>query len=458
MPTFQPASPAGNMPGLAFSGGEGDAIIKMAPMLQQALEARMRMLAQGSENRTRASIANAGLQQRAEESANELAMRGQIAQASLAQDAMMQAAQQQHQMAMQEQEIQSRMQIMMLEPTQHARIQLERIRTADAEADRQVAANLITPETAAEWKAKARGIAGPLVRQQVMYDMAREQAQIARLQLQNKLATDVETQRQAFLLGNVDQLPLVTDPTTGRKMRMLLNHNGELYDPFAKSGGNEQDKQLEKAEKRWTDTFDRAIKYADERIEREIKAGDTTRAGGQSAWTDPAHRADAERIYRAKYMADHGLPATLAEVQSHFRGRGIGGSDAPVSGMGRPLVERKSFDVTKPETTEQKAFMGRLGEFDRQLKDSGLLNRNAREYQRIAQFIFEAAKVYSQAGSGAALSEDERKYIEANINQVEFELSKLRQQGTRSTPGFSGPSPITSQQDAMRRLGAPLGR
>jgi hypothetical protein len=116
---------------------------------------------------------------------------------------------------------------------------------------------------------------------------------------------------------------------------------------------------------------------------------------------------------------------------------GPGGSDAAVPGMGRPTAERKPFDFERPETPEQKVFVAKMGEFDRQLKAA--LPPSDPRYAKFAEFIYNAAQTYRNAGSEAALGEEEKKWMLANINQFEYELHKLKQ-------GRAAPKPETDAE------------
>jgi hypothetical protein len=150
-------------------------------------------------------------------------------------------------------------------------------------------------------------------------------------------------------VGNVDKLPLVTDPTTGQQRRMMLNHNGELYDPFAKSGSGanspEQFKERMTAALRddWFKSYKDAMKYADDRIKQEIEAERDPLAKdqkGTSAWEDPKNRAGARQIYMREFMEGAGYAptweATLAKMQSQGAAPGPGPQPAgPAGDMGR---------------------------------------------------------------------------------------------------------------------------
>jgi hypothetical protein len=62
-----------------------------------------------------------------------------------------------------------------------------------------------------------------------------QEQQMKMLQQREAQGAAIKHLNDAYAAGNVESLPLFTDPLTGQQHRMLMNHQGEWYDPFTKA-------------------------------------------------------------------------------------------------------------------------------------------------------------------------------------------------------------------------------
>lgn len=62
-----------------------------------------------------------------------------------------------------------------------------------------------------------------------------QEQQMKLMQQREAQAAAIKHLNDAYSAGNVNALPLFTDPLTGQQHRMLMNHQGEWYDPFTKA-------------------------------------------------------------------------------------------------------------------------------------------------------------------------------------------------------------------------------
>lgn len=93
----------------------------------------------------------------------------------------------------------------------------------------------VTPEEKQEAMRLYQQHINPLKVRQERMQAKRQQQQVEQIAHANAQAETMQQQDMAFAAGNLDKLPLVTDPETGKGHRMLRDKNGKWYDPFEAS-------------------------------------------------------------------------------------------------------------------------------------------------------------------------------------------------------------------------------
>jgi hypothetical protein len=312
--------------------------------------------------------------------------------------------------------------------------------------------------------------------------IAQDEAQTQALQAKNKLFADIEIQRQNYMVGNVDKLPLVTDPTTGQQRRMMLNHNGELYDPFAKAGGDKAVSQKQvfdlwsAADKAVNEQIDADIKMRRSIMEAEAKSTGKEPSAVPSTWEDPTVR---QGVYE-HLMRRRGFSPNFMEYQRQMtrqgeqqepgpqaptpagpagdmgRRPGMGGvsnADKPVAGMEGPKEQPttpvgKPFDPADPNhfeklNSEQKEFMTVLNNYANMLDD-----------QRMTPEERESARIWIDTAKGLFSTYGDRRHPQIGDNERVIRdaisnLGNLRQAILRREKPNSG---LQSSQEGYQRL------
>jgi hypothetical protein len=154
--------------------------------------------------------------------------------------------------------------------------------------------------------------------QQKMQMMQQQEAQVAAIKHLN----------DAYAAGNVESLPLFTDPLTGQQHRMLMNHQGEWYDPFTKARADAA-KAQGKPEKT-ADEFGRTPQDYTRTRQAVAKTVDAAIKDGTAKPEERAKRIEAG-------MAELGFKGSLAD---HFP---------------KPPTPQPPFQWDSPKTPEQKA-------------------------------------------------------------------------------------------------------
>ena len=445
---FQPASPAGAFPNLSAGGGAAEVIMRMAPQLVAAAEARARAAAAGAENQTRASIASAQLGQRSEEAAMEMAsrgadvgMRGQIAGMGMEADFARQQAAQQFQLVQHEQEIQGRMQLMKASSLQHLELESQKQKNSEAEIKRAVDEKILTPEQGSDALARLYGVKDRTDRELAEAHLVREKAQMRAAEQQAAMVARLQgTQRASelgfwhktanALAGNPNPEPggIQAIPVFGSDGQ-VLGH--QVLSPEGKTTWAQKEQTIRGLQpadfsKLFTTSLEAAKKM-------HTTPADVDKGTPESVDIEAAMNT-AEKIFeRQLKMVDRETekrkpgykPPPSSDLGGQTYPRGVPGSDAPVSGMEqqgpqspvqRATPEFKSFDLAKPDTRskEQEQAVTILRKYQDKVSASDL---PPEQKQRWSGAVDHMLRSLAQYGSYGNLPPEEKK-LHDNVLQV----------------------------------------
>ena len=458
--------------------------MKTLPVIQQALEARMRAASAAGDNATRASIASAQLGQRAMESDNETAVRSaeigarvQMQQAQMQQQWAMQQAAQQADAMQQEQAVQNRMRLMEAEVPQQLQMQQQQLQSAKASAYESYSKGEIDLPTFQAVLAKAHGVGDPIQRKLAESQLIQEQAQAQRAQQQAAMIANLTNTQRANDLGfwhkTANQLAGNPDPQPGAIQAIpVVDRDGnvlghQVLSPEGKTtwaqkeqtirGLSAQDfstlymKAQEAGMKRHTTKdeitgeekvdVDAGVKAGDELFERMLANVDKQVAQRKPGYKPPS-QPTVDPAAQQQELARQGVAAGRGLL---FGGSGVSRADAPVQGMeGPPPSEAaaRPYTLEKPVTPAQIQAVDTFKALDQRLKAA--LKPGDPEYSRIAGFIRAMADIHQKTGGIARMNEAERRWYDANRRQVNEEFRKLSLPKPAAPidtgPGFATPA------------------
>jgi hypothetical protein len=465
---FQPAAPVG----LAAQAGRGSAATKNNAILADVIRESIQAASEGSRNVTQAGIAQMETAERARQfdigqQAESARMAYRVGAEQMQQQSAMMAQQE-----MMRQRFEQTKQMQFLEFTLEDQKEQLKLRRAMSWIDQGEREGRFLPEEAFAMRGKVVAGLDHYAAKAANARIAQDEAQTQALQAKNKLFADIELQRQNYMVGNVDKLPLVTDPTTGQQRRMMLNHNGELYDPFAKAGGDKAVSQKQvfdlwsAADKAVNEQIDADIKMRRSIMEAEAKSTGKNPTAAPSTWEDPTVR---QGVYE-HLMRRRGFSPNFMEYQRQMtrqgdqqqepgpqapqpagpagdmgRRPGMGGvsnADKPVAGMEQPTTPvGKPFNPAEPDyfeklDTRQKSVMTGINKF------AGLIDdpRLTPEEKAAAKIYLDTAKgLYATYGDLRQMGDNARVFADAvkNLGDIETALARRpKKDGTNFRPQF----------------------
>jgi hypothetical protein len=470
---YQPAAPVG----LAVQAGRGSAATKNNAILADVIRESIQAASEGSRNVTQAGIAQMETAERARQfdigqQAESARMAYRVGAEQMQQQAAMMAQQE-----MMRQRFEQTKQMQFLEFTLEDQKEQLKLRRAMSWIDQGEREGRFLPEEAFAMRGKVVAGLDHYAAKAANARIAQDEAQTQALQAKNKLFADIELQRQNYMVGNVDKLPLVTDPTTGQQRRMMLNHNGELYDPFAKAGGDKAVSQKQvfdlwsAADKAVNEQIDADIKMRRSIMEAEAKSTGKNPTAAPSTWEDPTVR---QGVYE-HLMRRRGFSPNFMEYQRQMTRQGdqqqepgsqapqpagpagdmgrrpgmmgsVSNADKPVAGMEQPTTPvGKPFNPAEPDyfeklDTRQKSVMVNINKFAGMIDDPRLTP----EEKAAAKIYLDTAKgLYATYGDTRQMGDNARVFADAVKNLGDIEMALLR----REKPN---PGPQSSQEGYQR--------
>lgn len=115
------------------------------------------------------------------------------------------------------------------EMTQADNMRLQRLQSALSSV---MGDDTLTTQQKSDYAMELRTGIDPLKRRAEESRQRLEEEQIKHAITTNQMQDKITQARNDFFAGNIDKLPVVVDPVTGKPHRMLIDHNGQLYDPF----------------------------------------------------------------------------------------------------------------------------------------------------------------------------------------------------------------------------------
>lgn len=321
---------------------------------------------------------------------------------------------------LQESRIQGQLMLQQQELSQAEHLRLQRMKAARAEV---ASADWLTKkqkraydlELATGINEYEQRIAASTVR---MKDMQTKELQEQMAQAQTR-----RHMNDAFLAGNFEKLPLITDPVTGKQFRMLQDSQGKFYDPFEKSrpkpGGDLDPIKLDE--------------YATKKSFELVPRRKNPETGVEEDPLSPAERTkliDEEKIrrqmdYQRQQGDGYGQPAAGGGGQSQSAGGGA--------------AEQKPFDINdvSKATPEQRLVINTIGDTKRLVVESNLPPEAKEMYQEQAAV---AEMLLAQHGSVQGMDETKAKLfarIVQSLGQVQRQLT-----GPRPAPNPPASPPL----------------
>jgi hypothetical protein len=354
--TFAP-SYAGLAAGYAGSGlAPADVTLRGAQMLADkgADLMHMRFAAdQRTANQTaRAAEVNAGI---AEHGAEFQARReDQGAQFSAEQQSL--AARDQFHQQAQQQEMQSRFQLHVAmqqqDVSQAEKMQMQQLQQHKAWVNSEYTAGRITAQEAGDFMRSIDAGLQPLQHRAALTKVRQEQQEQQMVQHKNAQAESIRSMNEKFAAGQVDALPLITDPVTGVAHRMMRNHNGEWYDPFKGSRPEAGAAGSAKAEAQARQEYHKTYKEAQATVDRWRTERNNDEAKTPK-YPELADTATYQQVIRQEMEARGVAPTMEAHVARRAGKQPAGGGDKPAD---TPPAAQPYSRQTPPEklTPEQR--------------------------------------------------------------------------------------------------------
>lgn len=461
--TFQPASPAGSFPGLEMQAGAGQAAMQGLPTMQRAISDLIQSYAQRGAVQQRAQSDNAALQLRAQEYA--LGRQDDAARfnAQMQQQADMQGSAQQQQALLQDQHFQQQLQLMALEPTQRDQMRRVQLRGALADIGDAERSGALTPEQAADARAKTWGYLNPLQEQEAKWLAGQREAQAQARNEEAARARELWNMQQGDQLGfwhkTANQLAGVANPQPGGiraidvfdgdgnvvghqvlspegKTHFVLKERGNVAEKLPPGVMNEQ---------QFTGRVEAAMKMTDSDMEKgnatnweetfvRNKARMGIPASGNYAEYLQSRTAPSPRS--AAPSSDSPVaPAGLAQqAVDQAKGALFGGSPQLAQSLptpapaARPVVppsemEAKPYTHDKPVTPAQIQATATWKSLDDRLKST--LKPTDPEYRRLSNLIYSAANLHRQTGGYAKMNDKERERYNSDLQKINDGFKKL---------------------------------
>jgi hypothetical protein len=248
--------------------------------------------------------------------------------------------------------------------TQPEILRMNRLNQALATVNTQVQSGIITPDEGRMMTTQIQTGLDPYKQRLEAQQLRQEQMQTQQMMHAAAQQESIEGLNNQFAAGNIDKLPLIQDPISGKSFRMLRNRTGEWYDPFAKSRPDEKTEKPEKVELE-ADFINKASKAAEAHADANYpdeaaRMGRTKDERGNPV--TPQHSEEWVRAFQDKY---NGLTADYNARRSGKEGRHVGPVDAPTV-PGTPAAkqaevrydQRKQLDIA--HAAAQRVFQSDL--------------------------------------------------------------------------------------------------